>query len=256
VHLLHKFSDLQKRSLSSIGLLIFAYLFFIANLAVSSLLLLSVFCILIYEWHLASKGQKTCFDYLIFLFITSGICVFWYINAARLLIYFVSDILETSMIWIIGSAILSDTGAYFIGRIFGGMHPFPNISPGKTISGYLGGLIIGGSVPLLTFLTYKSYIPNFEHLVILILLGVLLSISAMAGDLLQSYFKRKHKIKDTGSLLPGHGGFFDRFDAILATSLMALLIVLCIITLDSHRGFINPHIGFIMSTLDPNQLVY
>lgn len=228
VHLLHKFSDLQKRSLSSIGLLIFAYLFFIANLAVSSLLLLFVFCILIYEWHLASKGQKTCLDYLIFLFITSGMCVFGAINAGRLLGDAFSYIFEISMIWIIGSAILSDTGAYFIGRIFGGMHPFPNISPGKTISGYLGGLIIGGSVPLFTFLTYKSYIPEFKYLISLIVIGLLLSISAMAGDLLQSYFKRKNKIKDTGSLLPGHGGFFDRFDAILATSLMGLLIALCI----------------------------
>ena len=134
---------------------------------------------------------------------------------------------ELPIIWIVLVAIFTDTGAYFVGRIIGGYRPFTVISPGKTVSGYIGGLCLGGFVPLATGLIMQKM--PLENMQILYLLGIgtALSAAVMAGDLLQSYFKRKNNIKDTGNILPGHGGLFDRFDGILGASCM-LLCVWCI----------------------------
>lgn len=104
---------------------------------------------------------------------------------------------------------LNDTGAYFIGSFLKGPPLCKSISPHKTISGFIGGIItaIIGSSFLLTFyhfpftLSYKDlfFISLFSH----------------TGDLIESAFKRFLGIKDMGSILPGHGGFLDRFDSIL-----------------------------------------
>ena len=215
------------RFFSSVGLLIFAYIFFIANSFYSSLIIGLIYVILVYEWHVASYKKKNIIDYIVFIFINFGIFGFCFINFLRSEFFSTHSTKDLMpMVWVILIAILTDTGAYFTGRVIGGYKPFPLISPSKTISGYIGGLIIGGSVPLITGYLYGVQNLNVVQIICLLLIGIFLSISAMAGDLLQSYFKRKNDIKDTGSILPGHGGLFDRFDSILATS-MALFLIWC-----------------------------
>jgi phosphatidate cytidylyltransferase len=86
----------------------------------------------------------------------------------------------------------------------------------------LGGLFFGAMFPILTAMILQNTVPDFMNIVILLMIGIALSVASMAGDLLQSYFKRKNNVKDTGSILPGHGGLFDRFDGILGASCMLL----------------------------------
>ncbi|WP_406678410.1 phosphatidate cytidylyltransferase [Moorella sp. ACPs] len=105
----------------------------------------------------------------------------------------------------------NDTGAYFCGRIFGRRHPWPSLSPGKTWAGAIGGLLVTLVVaevlgPLL--------LPAFNSW-LLAGLAILTAIAAQAGDLIESGFKRQAGVKDSGRLLPGHGGILDRFDSLL-----------------------------------------
>lgn len=221
-----KFNDLKMRFASSLALLMFACVFLMANLQVSSLILLLVYAVLFYEWHTTCLKNKKLIDVMVFIFITLGTVSFGFINLMRYEDGLFGGIVAfVPMIFVLSTAILSDTGAYFTGRIIGGYCPFPQISPSKTLSGYLGGLCLGGMSPLVFALIIKVDL-IFGQIFILLGVGLLLSVASMAGDLLQSHFKRKNNVKDTGTILPGHGGLFDRFDGILGASLMLFLISL------------------------------
>lgn len=109
-------------------------------------------------------------------------------------------------------AFLSDTGAYAFGRLWGKHKLYPAVSPGKTWEGSLGGLV-GGCVATLGF-GHFTLVPelSFTHALVL---GVLGSLAGQAGDLFESMLKRGYGVKDSGALLPGHGGMLDRVDALL-----------------------------------------
>jgi phosphatidate cytidylyltransferase len=111
---------------------------------------------------------------------------------------------------------MGDSGAYFTGRRFGRRKLIPSVSPKKTVEGGLGGLAGAvGTAALLHLLVLRT-IPGLDLSFAWILLtGFLLGISAQVGDLAESVLKREAGVKDSGSLLPGHGGILDRFDAIL-----------------------------------------
>lgn len=102
-----------------------------------------------------------------------------------------------------------DIGAYFVGRLVGGRKLAPSISPGKTLSGAIGGLLCSMGMAVL-FASPVSMI-SANPLVAGLVIGVL----AQAGDLYESAFKRRAGIKDSSNLIPGHGGFLDRFDGYL-----------------------------------------
>ena len=101
---------------------------------------------------------------------------------------------------------LSDTSAYFVGSIVKGPKIAPSISPNKTLSGSLAGLI-------LPVIIISMLYPNSNTKTTFILVS--LCLAAELGDLIESWIKRKLNVKDSGSLLPGHGGFLDRFDSLL-----------------------------------------
>lgn len=103
----------------------------------------------------------------------------------------------------------SDTFAYFVGSKFGRHKLCPTISPGKTVEGALGGLV--GSIMGVLIVSYLFKI-NLIHG---IMVGVLVGVAAPLGDLTESAMKRFTGVKDSGSLLPGHGGVLDRFDSIM-----------------------------------------
>lgn len=116
----------------------------------------------------------------------------------------------------------SDIGAYMVGRAIGGPRLAPAISPGKTWSGAVGGLIAAAITGLLaaTFLTHGA--PSWRPGVFAVLLGVV----SQAGDLFESQVKRHFGVKDSGSLIPGHGGLLDRLDAVLTAAPAAALLAL------------------------------
>ena len=108
--------------------------------------------------------------------------------------------------------VASDIGSYFIGKSFGKRSLSP-ISPSKTIEGLIGGIIC--SILLAIFF---AFLLNFGNPVLIgILYGILISLMALVGDLIESMMKRDAKIKDSGTFLPGHGGILDRIDSYIFT---------------------------------------
>lgn len=111
----------------------------------------------------------------------------------------------------------SDTFAYFSGRMFGRRKLIPNVSPGKTVAGAVGAL--AGTV--LVSVVYSFLLARFPVYGLTIIqaaaFGALMSVSAQVGDLAESLVKRDAGVKDSGSLLPGHGGALDRFDSLFFT---------------------------------------
>lgn len=109
---------------------------------------------------------------------------------------------------------LGDSGAYYFGKAFGKHKLSPVISPKKTVEGMIGG--IGVSI-VTAIVIHFTFFPKFplHHAIVA---GAILSFAGVVGDLAESMWKRSAAVKDSGAVLPGHGGFFDRFDSILFTA--------------------------------------
>ncbi|MFC2025396.1 phosphatidate cytidylyltransferase [Chloroflexota bacterium] len=112
----------------------------------------------------------------------------------------------------------SDTAAFFIGRALGRHHLAPNISPSKTCEGAIGGIL--GAILTSLFFTLSTPLSLHLNWGQAVILGLLVSIFGQLGDLVESLFKRNMGVKDSGRLIPGHGGFLDRIDSILFTSIV------------------------------------
>jgi phosphatidate cytidylyltransferase len=121
----------------------------------------------------------------------------------------------------------SDTAAYFIGRFFGRHKMAPRISPGKTWEGAVGGLI-GAVIVSLLFSLLGPVRLHFGYLTAA-LLGLLISVFGQAGDLAESLLKRNAGVKESGGLLPGHGGLLDRLDSVLFAG--AVVYIFCFLVI-------------------------
>jgi len=118
---------------------------------------------------------------------------------------------KMSMLYLFSICICSDVGGLLFGKIFKGKK-LTKISPNKTISGSVGSFILSLClVPIFYFLL----IDQFSNLLNLILLAIIVSFLCQLGDLFISFLKRKAKVKDTGDILPGHGGLLDRIDGMI-----------------------------------------
>ncbi|MBN9308398.1 CDP-archaeol synthase [Devosia sp.] len=129
----------------------------------------------------------------------------------------------------------TDTGAYFTGRQVGGEKLAPDISPGKTWSGAIGGFGLGTLVGLIVWLLVVPHSPWWIGL----LLAASISILGQVGDLAESAIKRRFRIKDSGDIIPGHGGLMDRLDSL--TFGIAFLFVVGAL----HGGFAAVAAGFL-----------
>lgn len=109
----------------------------------------------------------------------------------------------------------TDIGAYQFGRLFGKNKLAPSISPNKTIEGALGGTLSAVVVSLIFFVLYPTTDFTPYHTFTMILLTIIFSVVGQLGDLVESAFKRHYGVKDSGKILPGHGGILDRFDSLL-----------------------------------------
>jgi CDP-diglyceride synthetase len=123
--------------------------------------------------------------------------------------------------WLTFTVCLNDTFAYFVGKVVGGKLLSPLISPNKTLSGAFAGFV-GGIVASLIALPFL--LPEFgkvySDLFIMLSLAIAVVFLAQIGDLNESWFKRVLGVKDSSNILAGHGGFYDRFDALIAVSLI------------------------------------
>lgn len=130
---------------------------------------------------------------------------------------------------VVGAVIATDIGAYALGRAIGGPKIAPRISPSKTWAGLLGG-IIGAS--LVVFLVREFYrgvgfagdiMQGYE--INFVAMGAVIAVLAQFGDFFESWMKRRAGVKDSGSLIPGHGGLFDRVDGLLAVVFVLGLLI-------------------------------
>lgn len=118
----------------------------------------------------------------------------------------------------------SDIGAYVVGRLMGGPKLAPAISPGKTWSGAMGGLVAAALVGLVVAAAVGGRLPVLHCIAIAMLLGI----ASQIGDLLESGLKRHFGVKDSGRSIPGHGGLLDRLDGMLTAAPVAALVALTI----------------------------
>lgn len=131
-----------------------------------------------------------------------------------------------TVLWLVALVIATDIGAYFTGRLIGGPKLMARISPKKTWAGLTGGMAAAGGVGALAAIL--AFVGDGGAPVIAVaLLSALLAVVAQAGDLAESAVKRHFDVKDSGTLIPGHGGLFDRLDGFLITlPALALLVAL------------------------------
>lgn len=120
-----------------------------------------------------------------------------------------------SLVWV------ADIGAYFSGKNFGKHKLAPMISPGKTIEGLIGALV---ATSLYTMLAGYYFTLSFKDAALLVVLSVMLTLVSVSGDLYISLLKREAGLKDSGNILPGHGGMLDRIDSALAAMPVFVLV--------------------------------
>ena len=160
-----------------------------------------VFCLLFIFFFLKFKLSKI----IGIFYVSSPYCVL--ILLSRDLNY------QDFLILILFYAVVTDTSSFLVGSFLKGRKIAPKISPGKTISGSVGGLIIPSLISLLIF------IETYDSVIMIVLTSIIFSIIVQVGDLIESYYKRVCFVKESSNLIPGHGGVLDRFDG------LALLIV-------------------------------
>lgn len=153
-----------------------------------------------------------------------------------------------SVVFVIALVVASDSSAYLVGRLVGGPKLAPSISPGKTRSGAVGGLLgaMLAGVVVAWFSEKTGDLPLPVMLERTAGWAALLGVVAQAGDLIESAVKRRRGVKDSGKLLPGHGGLLDRFDALLAVAPLAALLSLMA---QSGAGFWTVGAGDILTAL-------
>lgn len=136
--------------------------------------------------------------------------------------------LET-VVWALTTVVLVDVGAYAAGRTIGGPRLWPRISPSKTWAG-----LVGGGVGAVVVAVITTMVVDEARMVVLVPLAVVMTLAAQGGDLLESSVKRWFSVKDSGVLIPGHGGVLDRVDGhVTVLTLTALAVWL------SHRSVLQ-----------------
>ncbi|MBY5957634.1 phosphatidate cytidylyltransferase [Membranicola marinus] len=137
---------------------------------------------------------------------------FFYILVPFLFLYILGLAIPPTFLLLLFCIIwTSDTFAYLGGKLFGRTKLIPSISPGKTWEGAISGILAAGIVALVV----ARYFLDLQQFSIWFSIGILVAIFGILGDLFESKIKRRHNIKDSGTLLPGHGGVLDRMDSLL-----------------------------------------
>ena len=196
--------EIVKRILSSIILIPTVLFFIIKGSFLFNFFIFICFLITTYEWLKLSKNN------LFKLFGTIFIIISFY-TIFKIRNEFDRDYFHLLLVAIICAS--TDIGGYLFGNIFKGPK-LTKISPKKTYSGVIGSFLLSLIFTNL-FLEFSSNVQNFEFTKEMFLFILLVSFVSQLGDLIISYFKRKSKMKDTGTIIPGHGGILDRIDGVI-----------------------------------------
>ena len=206
--------ELLKRILSSLVLISIVIISILQGSIIFNLFILLCFFLTIIEWHKMSKKHNYYVPGIFFL-LFSYFSIFYLINQIN------DD--YSYFLFILLICISTDIGGYVAGKVFKGPK-LSKISPKKTYAGMIGGFLF--SIMFSDFFLDSFILDNTIHMSLEILIFVI-SVSAISqiGDLIVSYFKRISKIKDTGKLIPGHGGILDRIDGMIFAFPFSLIII-------------------------------
>ena len=203
--------EVVKRIFSSIVLIPLALFFIVKGSFFFNFFISICFLATVYEWYQMSK-KKSYFYYGLFFLIFSFYSVYLF-RENNNFVFFLLVIL---------TCVATDIGGYIFGKIFKGPKLI-KISPNKTYSGMIGGFFLS-IISVYIFLTNTSLISeniplgfgyNYSFGIYEFTLVLLVSLTSQIGDLIISYFKRRSKVKNTGKIIPGHGGILDRIDGMI-----------------------------------------
>jgi len=188
-------NELEKRIFSSIILLPLVYLFISNGSFYFNFFIIICFIVSIYEWW--KMIRKIYLRYLGSFFLIFSFYTFYKIS------------IDQIGIFILITCISTDIGGFVFGKFFKGPK-LTKISPNKTYSGMIGSYFLS-----IIFLIFFTNFMNYQIDIKWIILTILISTISQVGDIILSYFKRLSKIKDTGKIIPGHGGLLDRIDGMI-----------------------------------------
>ena len=204
--------ELKKRIFSSLVLIPITLFFIVKGSYFFNFFILLILCVSIYEWQNMSKNKYLKIAGIVFL-------IFSFYSAYYFRNQFYGDYLY--FIVILSICIFTDIGGYIFGKLFKGPK-LTKISPKKTYAGVIGGYLFSiifitlfynnlEFISLVTPIESKAKELSFNNFITTIFISTI----SQFGDIVISYFKRKSKIKDTGKIIPGHGGILDRIDGMI-----------------------------------------
>lgn len=212
-------SDLRTRALSSVAFAVVGLLcLWIGGVAFPSLIILAAI-IMVQEWeNLTQKHTKAVrlsgYAYIIL----PCACLLWMRSICVPSDPSLGFKIALALIAVISA---TDTGAYFAGKKFGNNKLAPAISPNKTWEGLIGGVVAA----TITGTLFSPYINIHQSVTLAISVSPMIAIVAQIGDLFKSWMKRRAGVKDSGNILPGHGGLLDRLDGYMFTAPILAIII-------------------------------
>ena len=212
-------SEFQKRLISSIILIPICFLFIIEGSILFNLFLILSFSLTFFEWKKMSKKNN-------YLQVLGSI----FLSLSFISVYFLRNFFDEQMslmlfLFVIVICISTDIGGYAFGKILKGPR-LTKISPNKTVSGMIGSYILSLiSAIFFIFIVQKLFLFYFQLNFQIIIITILISSISQIGDILISYFKRLSKIKNSGNLIPGHGGLLDRIDGSIFALPLGFIII-------------------------------
>ena len=192
-------NEITKRILSTLFLIPIAFFFIIKGSFFFNFFIFICFLVTVYEWYQMSKKKNYLIPGIILIFLS-----FYTVYLLRF-----DDLKLFSFLLIIFTCIGTDMGGFIFGKIFKGPK-LTKISPNKTYSGMIGGYFLS----LISLSYFMNWI-NQETSINWFIVTILISTISQIGDIIISYFKRLSKIKNTGKIIPGHGGLLDRIDGMI-----------------------------------------
>ena len=211
--------EFQKRVFSSFILIPIAFYFIIKGSIFFTFFISICLLITLYEWHMMSKKMSYYTVGIVFILIS-----FYSVFLLRNYDHY-TNILDPGLTFFLIVTLIcvfTDLGGYIFGKIFKGPK-LTKISPNKTYAGMFGGFFLS-IISINLFVNYTSLNLYFTNQ--LFIFVILVSAISQIGDILISFFKRKSKIKNTGKIIPGHGGLLDRIDGMLLAFPFSYILIL------------------------------
>ena len=208
--------EFTKRIFSSLILIPIVLFFIIKGSFLFDFFILIILSITLYEWHYLSLKKVYYLPGFIFIFFS--FYAFYILRYEEYHSYFLLTLL---------TCVATDIGGYIFGKVLKGPK-LTKISPNKTYSGVFGGLILSfifGVIYFNNFTIFSLTATNEEIGVQIMIIIFSISFISQVGDLIISFFKRKSKIKNTGKIIPGHGGILDRIDGMIFAFPYALILI-------------------------------